>query len=135
MEIYDFNESKKKNFDIVNFIHNYSSYIQFKYDFDLFFNCYRSFIYFRIYAINKKYFLKKNIIFINKFVLHILYIYLYFYVFLFLNSRFKNYTFTLLMGCIASDIGGYLFGKILQGPKLTKISQKKLIQELLDQYF
>ena len=29
------------------------------------------------------------------------------------------------MGCIASDIGGYLFGKYLKGPKLTKISPKK----------
>ena len=27
--------------------------------------------------------------------------------------------------CIFTDIGGYLFGKILKGPKLTKISPKK----------
>ena len=27
--------------------------------------------------------------------------------------------------CISTDIGGYLFGKILKGPKLTKISPNK----------
>ena len=27
--------------------------------------------------------------------------------------------------CISTDIGGYIFGKIFNGPKLTKISPKK----------
>ena len=27
--------------------------------------------------------------------------------------------------CISTDIGGYIFGKILKGPKLTKLSPKK----------
>jgi phosphatidate cytidylyltransferase len=27
--------------------------------------------------------------------------------------------------CIATDLGGYIFGKILKGPKLTSISPKK----------
>ena len=31
----------------------------------------------------------------------------------------------LLIGCIASDIGGFIFGKLFKGPKLTKISPKK----------
>ena len=31
----------------------------------------------------------------------------------------------LLIGCVASDIGGYMLGKILKGPKLTKISPNK----------
>ena len=30
-----------------------------------------------------------------------------------------------LIICISTDIGGYLFGKIFKGPKLTKISPKK----------
>ena len=30
-----------------------------------------------------------------------------------------------LLVCISTDIGGYIFGKILKGPKLTKISPKK----------
>ncbi len=30
-----------------------------------------------------------------------------------------------LLTCIATDIGGYIFGKIIKGPKLTKISPNK----------
>ena len=33
----------------------------------------------------------------------------------------------LLVSCAASDIGGYVFGKIFKGPKLTKISPNKTI--------
>ncbi len=40
----------------------------------------------------------------------------------------------LLIGCIASDIGGYLFGKILKGPKLTKISPNKTIAGALGSF-
>ena len=31
----------------------------------------------------------------------------------------------LLFGCVASDIGGFVFGKLFKGPKLTRISPKK----------
>jgi phosphatidate cytidylyltransferase len=31
----------------------------------------------------------------------------------------------ILITCISTDIGGYVFGKILKGPKLTKISPNK----------
>ena len=31
----------------------------------------------------------------------------------------------LIFGCISSDIGGYVFGNIFKGPKLTKISPNK----------
>ena len=30
--------------------------------------------------------------------------------------------------CVSTDIGGYVFGKMFKGPKLTKISPKKPIQ-------
>ena len=33
--------------------------------------------------------------------------------------------FILLFGCIASDVGGFVFGKFFKGPKLTKISPNK----------
>ena len=33
--------------------------------------------------------------------------------------------FLLLFSCIASDIGGYVFGKVFKGPKITKISPNK----------
>ena len=41
------------------------------------------------------------------------------------NILLKYLLFILLLGCIASDLGGYIFGKILKGPKLTKISPNK----------
>ncbi len=33
--------------------------------------------------------------------------------------------FFIILICISTDIGGYLFGKVLKGPKLTKISPNK----------
>ena len=40
------------------------------------------------------------------------------------NENFKDFFFIILI-CIFTDIGGYIFGKIFKGPKLTKISPKK----------
>ena len=37
--------------------------------------------------------------------------------------------------CISSDIGGYIFGKIFKGPKLTKISPKKTYAGVIGGYF
>ena len=37
--------------------------------------------------------------------------------------------------CIATDIGGYIFGKIFKGPKLTKISPNKTYSGMLGSYF
>ena len=47
-----------------------------------------------------------------------------------MNSEFNNtllkYTLSIILfGCVASDIGGFIFGKIFKGPKLTKISPNK----------
>ncbi len=39
----------------------------------------------------------------------------------------KNLLFCLLMACIFSDVGGYITGKTLKGPKLSKISPNKTI--------
>ena len=68
----------------------------------------------------------------------------YFYGFLFLIFSF--YAFyklsTELIGviyiiiiCSSSDIGGYVFGKIFKGPKLTKISPKKTYAGMIGGYF
>ena len=40
------------------------------------------------------------------------------------NKDYKDFLFIIII-CILTDIGGYIFGKILKGPKLTKISPKK----------
>jgi phosphatidate cytidylyltransferase len=46
--------------------------------------------------------------------------------FLFSNlTGLKVILFILLLACVASDIGGYIFGKMFKGPKLTKISPNK----------
>tara|TARA_B100001093_G_C26615790_1_gene922263 strand:- start:419 stop:844 length:426 start_codon:yes stop_codon:yes gene_type:complete len=41
--------------------------------------------------------------------------------------QLKIILYSLLIGCVASDIGGFVFGKLFNGPKLTKISPNKTI--------
>ena len=43
------------------------------------------------------------------------------------NNYFNDYSFLLLttLICVATDIGGYIFGKLFKGPKLTKYSPNK----------
>ena len=46
--------------------------------------------------------------------------------FYFLNFlQLKIILYVLILGCISSDIGGFVFGNIFKGPKLTKISPNK----------
>ena len=49
-----------------------------------------------------------------------------FYTFYFLRNE-GDYPFFLLilLTCVATDVGGYIFGKIFKGPKITKISPNK----------
>ena len=72
-------------------------------------------------------------IFKNKFkifsicFLFILFVFCFTFLF-FLFSNFlqlKIILFIILLGCVASDIGGFIFGKLIGGPKLTKISPNK----------
>ena len=42
---------------------------------------------------------------------------------------------TVILICIFTDIGGYIFGKILKGPKLTKISPNKTYSGLIGGLF
>jgi phosphatidate cytidylyltransferase len=49
-----------------------------------------------------------------------------FYTFIKLKNDFDiELIILILLICISTDIGGYLFGKIFKGPKLTKFSPKK----------
>ena len=77
----------------------------------------------------KKIFKKNKIssfIFLNLFIFYICLFASQIY--FFLGGEFENkqivFLFILLI-CIFTDIGGYLFGKIFKGPKLTKISPNK----------
>ena len=76
--------------------------------------------------ISKKIFKKKILkIFINIFFIIYITAFCCFFYFLYYNFFSKIILFTLILGCVASDIGGYLFGKFFKGRKLTKISPNK----------
>jgi phosphatidate cytidylyltransferase len=69
---------------------------------------------------------------INFYLINIFFIF-YIFTFCVLFFFFSNLEgskillFILLCVCIASDLGGYIFGKIFKGPKLTKISPNKTV--------
>ena len=50
-----------------------------------------------------------------------------------LNNNYINFLFILLI-CISTDIGGYVFGKIFKGPKLTTISPNKTFSGVIGGY-
>lgn len=74
-----------------------------------------------------------NRVFVNKFYNYVINLFFIFYIFyfcyfFFIFSDFINLKillYILLFGCIGSDLGGFIVGKIFRGPKLTKISPKK----------
>ena len=49
------------------------------------------------------------------------------------NSSLE-YFIVILLICISTDIGGYIFGKLFKGPKLTKISPKKTYSGVIGGY-
>ena len=65
------------------------------------------------------------LILINSFFIFYVFAYCVFFFFFSNIEIFKLILFILLFGCIASDIGGFVFGKIFKGPKLTPISPNK----------
>ncbi len=70
---------------------------------------------------------------INLFQLYLVNLIFVLYIFIFCLNFFllsnlaglKIILFILLLACVASDIGGFIFGKTFKGPKLTKISPNK----------
>ena len=46
------------------------------------------------------------------------------YILYYINESYINFLFILVI-CVSTDIGGYIFGKLFKGPKLTNISPKK----------
>ncbi len=58
----------------------------------------------------------------------VLYLSFFYYLLIILRGEFgETFILILIFTCVFSDIGGYVFGKIIRGPKLTKISPKKTI--------
>ena len=57
-------------------------------------------------------------------------------VFLMRSNDLYLFNFLILLSiCIATDIGGFLFGKLFKGPKLTKISPNKTYSGMFGSYF
>ena len=54
--------------------------------------------------------------------------------FLFRNIFLKDFILVILI-CISTDIGGFVFGKIFKGPKLTKISPNKTYSGMIGSFF
>ena len=58
-----------------------------------------------------------------------------FYSFYYLRNESElSFLFLILLICIFTDIGGYIFGKILKGPKLIKISPKKTYSGMIGSF-
>lgn len=76
--------------------------------------------------ITKKIFLQKILIYLIN-IFFISYLSLFCYLFFFFSNfiQLKVILYTLLFGCIASDIGGFVVGRKFKGPRLTKISPNK----------
>ena len=88
------------------------------------------------FAISKKIFKKLIYNIISNFVF-ISYVFTFCILF-FIFSNFlqlKIILFTLILSCIASDIGGFIFGKIFKGPKLTSISPNKTVSGSIGSFF
>ena len=80
------------------------------------------------FSITKKILYKKISYFIFN-LLFILYIFIFCLIFFYFSQYYqlKIILYALLLCCISSDIGGFIFGKIFKGPKLTRISPNKTI--------
>ncbi len=76
--------------------------------------------------ISKKLF-SKTICYISNIIFIIFIAIFSLFFFLLSVGQLKIVLFIILFGCIASDIGGFVFGNIIKGPKLTKISPKKTV--------
>jgi len=57
-----------------------------------------------------------------------------FYAFYEISIEFMGVFFVIII-CVSTDIGGYIFGKIFKGPKLTKISPNKTYAGMIGGYF
>jgi phosphatidate cytidylyltransferase len=55
--------------------------------------------------------------------------------FIIINSKSELFFYLILTICVATDIGGYVFGKIFKGPRLTKISPNKTYSGAVGSFF
>jgi len=58
----------------------------------------------------------------------------FFSAFLFRNIGQNHFLFVILI-CVSTDIGGFVFGKVFKGPKLSKISPNKTYSGMIGSFF
>ncbi len=75
---------------------------------------------------------KKKSYYIFGFIFMILTFYSSFKLYVYDNNYL--YFLSVIIICISTDIGGYIFGKIFKGPKITKISPKKTYSGMIGGY-
>ena len=76
----------------------------------------------------KKIFNKKIYVIISYIIFSVILLTIFSLIVFFISFiQIKITIFIILLGCISSDLGGFIVGKLLQGPKLTKISPNKTI--------
>ena len=113
-------------------------FLIFKYNYFLIFSLLVIFVISIIEFLNltKKINLKKINFTLTNF-LFIIYLSLFCLLFVHFNSiiQLKIIIFSLLFCCVASDIGGFIFGKLFKGPKLTKISPNKTLSGSIGSLF
>ena len=60
---------------------------------------------------------------------------IYVWLILISDNNNKILLYILITTCVSTDIGGYIFGKIFKGKKLTKISPNKTYSGMIGSYF
>ena len=80
------------------------------------------------FTISDKIFIKNKFRYLVNFFFSV-YIILFCYIFFLFSFHpgLKIVLYITILGCVASDIGGFVFGRIFKGPRLTKISPKKTL--------
>ena len=88
------------------------------------------------FKLSKNIFKKKlNFYFINFCFIFYLFNFCLLIYFFYSFVHLKIILFIILSGCVASDVGGFLIGRLIKGPKLTKISPNKTISGAVGSLF
>ena len=68
-------------------------------------------------------------------ILGVVFLILSFYSTYYFRDKSLDFFLFIIIICVSTDLGGYIFGKIFKGPKLTKISPNKTYSGMLGSYF
>ena len=71
----------------------------------------------------------------NYFLLGLIFLIVSFLSAFLLRNIFLNDFILVILICISSDVGGFVFGKLFKGPKLTKVSPNKTYSGMIGSFF